>query len=106
MDGNYIASLLKRINYANKIIYLEIPLYKSLLRIISRMIKYRDKDRPDMGRNCKEKLNPQFIQFLLWTVKFNFKYKKIIKRILSGTEYEVLKDKTAIDNYKNDLIKI
>ena len=63
MDGNYINSLSERIKYANYIIYLKIPFYKSLWRIISRMIKYKNTTRPDMVSDCKEGLNFEFIQF-------------------------------------------
>ena len=78
MDGNYINSLSKRIKYATHILYLDIPWYKSIYRIISRMIKYRNKTRPDIQPDCKETLNIDFIQFLLWAIKFNVTYKKIL----------------------------
>ena len=50
-----------------------------------------------MGSDCKERLNFEFIQFVLWTIKFHFHYEKnIIGRIKdynSGT--------VAIDNTFN-----
>ena len=101
MDGNYIKSLSDRIKYANHIIYLEIPLYKSLLRIVSRMIKYRNTSRPDMGIECKERLNLQFIKFILWTIKFHYYYKQNIINILSDNKYEVLINNDTIDNWIN-----
>ena len=45
MDGNYINSLPERIKHAGHVIYLDIPLYKSLWRIILRMIKNRNRTR-------------------------------------------------------------
>ena len=76
MDGNYINSLTKRIKYATHIVYLDIPWYKSIYRIILRMFKYRNTTRPDMNTECQERLNFEFIQFLLWAIKYNFTYKK------------------------------
>ena len=72
MDGNYIFSLSERKKYASHIIYLDIPFYKSLGRIIFRVIKYRNKTRPDMRVDYVERLNVQFLKFILWTIKFNF----------------------------------
>ena len=63
MDGNYITSLSKRIKYATHIIYLYIPWYTSLYRIIIRMINYTNNTRPDMNADCKERFNLEFIQF-------------------------------------------
>ena len=94
-------TLAKRIKYSNHIIYLDSPIWKSLYRIILRMIKYRNEIRPDMASGCNEKLNTQFMQFLLWTIKFHFNYKRMIMDILSGTNYKVLKNSMSIDNWIN-----
>ncbi len=66
MDGNYKNSLSERIKYSTHIVYLYIPWYKSVYRIISRMIQYRNKPRPDLNIKCKEKPNIEFVKFLLW----------------------------------------
>ena len=63
------------------------------------MIKYRNTTRPDMGIDCKEKLNLGFIQFILWTIKFHFHYENNIMDILYGKRFKVLKDTKAINNW-------
>ena len=100
MDGNYITSLSERIKYATHIVYLDIPWYTSVYRIIMRMIKYRNKPRPDMNAECKERLNLEFIQFLIWAIKFNSSYKNNIIDILSNTQYEVLHNAKSLDNWE------
>ena len=102
MDGNYITSLSERIKYATHIVYLDIPWYTSVYRIIMRMIKYRNKTRPDMNAECKEGLNLEFIQFLIWVIKFNFIYKNNIIDILSDTQYEVLHNAKSLDNWEKE----
>ena len=102
IDGNYINSLTKRIKFATHIVYLDIPWYKSIYRIILRMFKYRNTTRPDMNAECQERLNFEFIQFLLWAIKFNFTYKKNIFNILSNTDYEVLYNSNSIDNWERE----
>ena len=99
MDGNYSDSLSDRVKYASHIIYLDIPLYKSLWRLILRMIKYRNKTRPDIGVACYERLNLQFMQFIFWTIKFNSHYKKNLMKILFGNQYDILKNSKSIDNW-------
>ena len=106
MDGNYINSLSKRIKYATHILYLDIPWYKSIYRIISRMIKYRNKTRPDMQPDCKESLNIDFIRFLLWAIKFNFTYKKNIINLLTNVDYEFLYNNKSINNWEKSFLKI
>jgi adenylate kinase family enzyme len=103
MDGNYIDSLSQRIKHATHILYLDIPWYKSIYRIILRMIKYRKKTRPDMNPDCKEKLNIYFIRFLLWSLNFNLTYKKKILNLLSNTEYKILYTNLAIDNWEEEI---
>ena len=100
MDGNYINSLTKRIKFATHIVYLDIPWYKSVYRIILRMFKYRNTTRPDMNAGCQERLNLEFIQFLLWAIKFNFTYKKNIINLLSDTDYKVLYNSKSIDSWE------
>ena len=102
IDGNYINSLTKRIKFATHIVYLDIPWYKSIYRIILRMFKYRNTTRPDMNTECQERLNFEFIQFLLWAIKFNFTYKKNIINILSDTDYKVLYNSKSIDNWEQE----
>ena len=56
------------------------------------MIKYKNTTRPDMGSDYKERLNFEFIQFILETIKFHFHYEKNIIGILSGKKFEILKN--------------
>ena len=102
MDGNYITSLSERIKYATHIVYLDIPWYTSVYRIIMRMIKYRNNIRPDMHAECKERFNLEFIQFLIWVIKFNFCYKNNIIDILSDTKYEALHNAMSLDKWEKE----
>ena len=64
------------------------------------MFKYRNKTRPDMHVEYQERFSFEFIQFLLWAIKFNFTYKKNIINILSDTDYKVLYNSKSIDNWE------
>ena len=96
MDGNYIFCFEERLQYANYIIYLDIRLWKSLYRIIYRWIKYRKQTRPDMGNDCPEKMD---LEFIWWTIKFPFIYKKQLINMLYNKEYVTLKNNKDINNW-------
>ena len=96
MDGNYIFCIEERLKHANKIIYLDIPLWKSLYRIIHRWIKYRKQTRPDMGEGCIEKLD---LEFIWWAIKFPFIYKRKLMNMISNSGYVTLKSNKDINNW-------
>ena len=66
------------------------------------MFKYRNKTRPDMNAECQERLSAEFIQFLLWAIKFNFTYKKDIINMLSDTDYKVLYNSKSIAKWEQE----
>jgi adenylate kinase family enzyme len=67
IEGNYSNTFDIRAEYADTIIYLELPLYLCLYRVIKRWITNIGKTRPDMGEGCKEKIDWDFIKFIYTT---------------------------------------
>lgn len=67
IEGNYTSTFDIRAEQADTFIYLELPLMTCLYRVIKRWLKYRGKNRPDMGKDCLEKIDWQFIWFILST---------------------------------------
>jgi len=65
IDGNYQRTMDMRFNEADTIIYLDYPTYISLYRVIKRRVKYHGKTRPDMGVGCNEKIDLEFIKWIL-----------------------------------------
>ena len=98
MDGNYYFCLDERLQHANYIVYLDVQLWKSLYRIIYRWIKYRKRTRPDMGEGCIEKID---LEFIWWSIKFPFTYKKKLINMISNTGYVTLKSNKDINNWIN-----
>ncbi|BAC13038.1 DNA topology modulation protein [Oceanobacillus iheyensis HTE831] len=68
IDGNYNATMDTRIKKADTIIFLHYRTTRCLFRIIKRRIQYHGQTRPDMGEDCKEKIDWEFVQYVL---KFN-----------------------------------
>ena len=62
-DGNHGGTMDIRLKAADTIIFLDISKVICVFRVIKRMIRYRNKTRPDMGAGCTERFD---INFLKW----------------------------------------
>ncbi len=87
IDGNYSNTFELRAKRADTIIYLELPRYMCLFRVLKRYFKHIGKKRPDLG--CTEKIDWEFITFI-WTT-----YKPRIRKMQERLE-RLSKDKTVI----------
>ncbi|KAA0563523.1 topology modulation protein [Bacillus sp. CH30_1T] len=67
IEGNYSNTYDIRVQNADTIIYLELPLIFCLYRVFKRWILNVGKTRPDMGKGCREKLDYKFLKFICTT---------------------------------------
>ncbi|WP_099157410.1 DNA topology modulation protein [Virgibacillus ndiopensis] len=79
IDGNYSTTIDIRLNEADTVIFLHYKTIRCLYGVVKRRIQYHGKTRPDMGQDCPEKLDFEFLQ---WVYQFNKKktsniYKKL-----------------------------
>lgn len=88
VDGNYLRTLDMRSEKADTIIFINMPTYLCLYRIIKRRLMYIGKSRPDMAEGCPEGID---FDFFKWVLTYN---KKIRPNILS--KLESYKDKKII----------
>lgn len=66
MDGNYGGTLEARLRACDTVIFLDTPRLVCLWRVLARWARHRGRSRPDMGPNCPERLDGEFLQFLRW----------------------------------------
>ncbi len=69
IEGNYSKTVSVRDERADTIIYLEFPLYLCLYRVFKRRIRYHRKTRPELGEACPEKLDWEFLTYIVTTYK-------------------------------------
>ena len=79
IDGNYSkVQYHRRLELADKIICLELNRFICFWRVFKRYIKHYGKTRADMGEGCNEKLDWEFIRWVLHDGRNRSeKYKKI-----------------------------
>lgn len=67
IDGNY-SSLChdRRMREADRIIFMDFGRWACLIRAARRARQYRGRTRPDMGDGCIEKLDAEFIRWILY----------------------------------------
>lgn len=105
IEGNYNQTFHIRAERADTIIYLELPIFICLYRVIKRWLMNRGKTRIDMGEGCPEKIDWPFIKFICTTyyprkkkMKSQFQHFQTLGR---KKKIVVLKSKKEIMNFIN-----
>lgn len=64
IDGNFGGTREMRMRAADTIIFLDLPRWLCLYRIVKRRIIHIGRSRPEMAEGCYEKLDPEFIAWV------------------------------------------
>lgn len=64
IDGNYSRTMEIRLEQADTVIFLDYSRWTNLFSIIKRRVRYHGKTRPDINRDCPEKLDWEFIRWV------------------------------------------
>jgi adenylate kinase family enzyme len=67
IDGNYGRTIDIRLQKADVVLFMDLPTWISLYRVIKRRVMYHGKTRPDLNEGCPEKLD---FAFLKWVWNF------------------------------------
>lgn len=106
IDGNYGRTLDIRLKNADTIVFLNMPMYLCIYRIVKRRFMYNGKSRPDMNEGCPEKLD---ISFIKWVWGYNKNQKPIILEKLNKLSKEknviILNSSSEVDKFIYDLKK-
>ena len=101
IDGNYSKlSFDRRMEEADVIILLLFNRFSCLWRAWRRARIYGDKTRPDMADGCKEKLDIEFIKWILWkgrTKEVKIRYKNVISNY--PEKIVIIKNQRQLDRY-------
>ncbi|MGF1655870.1 MAG: topology modulation protein [Verrucomicrobiales bacterium] len=67
MDGNYGATMDLRLAACDTVVFLDLPRWLCVWRVMKRFLTYRCRCRPDMTEGCEEKLD---LTFFLWIWRY------------------------------------
>jgi adenylate kinase family enzyme len=89
MDGNFGSTLEMRVVAADTIIFLDMPRYICIYRILKRWIMYRNTNRPDMTPGCDEKVDWEFFMWVWDYPKRSRPEKELVLNRYAGEKHVV-----------------
>lgn len=102
IEGNYPSlHLQRRLQEADSIIIIQFNRFLALYRVIKRYLKYKGTSRPDISIGCNEKIDFEFVKWILYngrTKKYINFFQKIFLENIKKTK--ILKNQKDIDNFK------
>ncbi len=104
IDGNYNPSMEPRLQAADTIIFLDLPRWLCLTRVIKRYLMYKGHTRPDMAEGCNEKLDWEFVE---WIVDFPARGRvdvlQRLERFKGKKEVYVLRGQRQIEKFTRNI---
>ncbi len=103
IDGNYGRTMLTRLEQCDTVIYLDFHRITSLVGVVKRVISNHGKSRPDMGGNCPERFDPEFLK-VVWNFNRDNR-EKIYGKIAKANPERViiLKNRREVRMFLNGL---
>lgn len=65
IDGNYSSTVKERMDKADTLIWLDVPILKRLWRVARRTIRYHGQSRPELPEGCPERFSSDFIHYIV-----------------------------------------
>ena len=101
IDGNYTGTLFgRRMEEADRILFLNFNRVTCLIRALKRYFRYRGQCRISMGAGCPEKIDLEFIWWILYagrTKKQTDKYRRVLRTY--GDKATVIRNQRQLTNY-------
>lgn len=103
IDGNYGRTIPLRLEYCDTVIYLDYSRLTCIFGVFKRVARWYGKTRPDMGENCPEHVDFEFLKFI-WT--FNKKYRERYLKMLDEADNKkviILKNRKQAEKFIQSL---
>lgn len=105
IEGNYTKyEYERRMSEADTIILMDLPRLTCFFRAWKRYFRYRGQTRDDMGEGCNEKMDREFMWWILWKGRTRQKkegYQRLLEKYPEKSV--VLKSQKEIDRYLEGL---
>ena len=104
MDGNFMSTLEIRVLRADSVIFLDMSRYRCLWGLLKRQLQYWGQVRPDMGRECPEKVDWEFLK---WVWNYDVRCRPIVLKTLKDHDDDkrifILQNPTAVRKFVESL---
>lgn len=103
IDGNYLNKVPERFKISDQIIFLDYNRFYCLRQVLKRYSMNKDRVRDSIGAGCNEKIDFEFIKYILWT--YPHKSKKIVREIIKENrgKFLVFKSRRKLMKYLEQL---
>ena len=100
-DGDHHSTFPQRIARADHVIFLDLPTWLRLWRVLSRIWRYRGQTRPDMAAECPERFDAHF--FFLWVGGYRWRTRPrdvaLMRELPPHIAAVHLKSRRAVETY-------
>ncbi len=94
IDGSYSSTWRQRAARADVVLWLRIPAWKRVLRVLLRSWRYRGQSRPDMGVDCPERFNWDTLSFLWFVATSAKSHPAKVAELVAPTGVQILEFRT------------
>ncbi len=102
IDGSFSSTLPFRLEQADAVIVFDVPLWVSLWSVFKRRVRYHGQSRPDMAPGCPEKLDLEFVRWIVAGKARTHRTLEQLKRY-PHLELQVFKSRQAAWNWLEHL---
>ena len=107
IEGNYSKTFDLREEFADTIIYLELPLSVCLSRVLKRWLINIGKERPDRASGCEEKMDFTFLKFIYRTYYQRKKTLAVRLQDLKGSKnIVILRNNKEVEQYLKEMFML
>ncbi|WP_082234070.1 hypothetical protein [Halobacillus massiliensis] len=107
IEGNYSKIWNERLAQADTIIMIDLNRYTCVYRVIKRFIKNYGRTRFDLGEDCIEKLDKEFLRYV-WQFSKKKRTKLLNAQIkhCSHAQIVILPNRKSVEKFANQLIRL
>ena len=106
MDGNYPASLDKRLEFADAVVFIDLNRLLCIWRCVKRFLIYRGENRPELAPGCYEKID---LEFLMWIWDYPRTVKPVVMEALErktgDLKVTILDSDRSVRSYLNRIAR-
>jgi len=104
LDGDYGGTMEARLERADTIVFLDVPFWRCLWRVLARRVRHHGRVRPELPDGCRERLDAAFLAYVLtYDLRRRRRVLERIERVAHGRRVEVLRGPADVARFLETL---